>query len=210
MRQTVTLHTPTALTNCTNIQLYCCVPMNTDFLAGSSDWTVFCGTLLSWWDKLWHYTHQLYSIFTLWGYPHCSAPSSAQFCARQHSNSLSLSPNLLSRYPVITHRSKPSAVSHHDTSTSQLHSTCHAYQICQLTNGRAGQTARSLYKKGHVFNRSFNAYTKKAHQQGPAAPSSGRTSLLPHQGGLGSSVHQEGPVCPDTSRTDSQPQFYKE
>ena len=92
-----------------------------------------------------------------------------------------------------------------------IHSTCHAYQICQLTNGRAGRTARSLYKKGHVFNRrSFNAYTKKkAHQQRPAAPLS-KTSQLPHQEELGSSVHQEGPVCPDTTRTDSQPRYYKE
>jgi len=122
----------------------------------------------------------------MWGYPRCSSPSSVQFSARQHSkththtHSLSI---LLSRYPVSTHSSKPSAVSHHGTSTSRLHSTCHAYRICQLINGRAGQTARNQYKKGHSCNRnSFNAYTrKKAHQQGPAAPSSRGTSQLPHQ-----------------------------
>ena len=43
-----------------------------------------------------------------------------------------------------------------------IHSTSHVYQICQLTNGRAGRTARSLCKKGHVSSlRSFNAYIKK-------------------------------------------------
>jgi len=50
----------------------------------------------------------------------------------------------------------------------RIHSTCHAYQICQLTNDWAGRTARSLYKKGHVSSlRSFNAYIKKKmHQYG--------------------------------------------
>ena len=93
-----------------------------------------------------------------------------------------------------------------------IHSTCHAYQICQLTIGRAGWTARSLYKKGHVFNlRSFNAYIKKkAHQQGPAAPTIIRASQLQHQEGLRSSVHQEGPFCPNTSRSDSLTQYYME
>ena len=101
----------------------------------------------------------------MWGHPHCSSPSSIQFSTRQHSNTLSLS------YPFLpvtwlcsqlqTDRSFPAR-----NLNKSIHSTSHTYQICQLTNGRAGQRARSLHKKGHASSlRSFNAYTKKkAHQ----------------------------------------------
>ena len=126
----------------------------------------------------------------VWGHPHCSSPSSVQLSVKKHSNTPSLAYPSLSvtrlRSQLQTVRSFPSR--HLNKS---INSTCHSYEIWQPTNGRAGRTARSLYKKGHVFNwRWFNAYTnKKAQQQGTAAPSSRRTSQLPHQEGLGSSVH---------------------
>ena len=89
----------------------------------------------------------IYYYTGLWGHPHCSSPSSVQFFARQHSNTLS----------------EPSAVSHHGTSTSRLHSTCHAYWFCQLTSGRAGQTARSQYEKGHSCNRNSTPTPGRRH-----------------------------------------------
>jgi len=57
-----------------------------------------------------------------------------------------------------------------------IHSTSHAYQICQLINGRAGRTARSLYKNGHVSSLgSLNAcIKKKVHQELGSSPTSRR------------------------------------
>ena len=101
----------------------------------------------------------------MWGHPHYSSPSSIQFSAWQHDNTLSLSiflqsfslcnPSLHSQ--LQTECSFPSL--HLNTS---IHSTSHAYQICQLTNGRADRTAINQYKNGHVSSlRSVNTCIKK-------------------------------------------------
>jgi len=75
-------------------------------------------------------------------------PSSSQ---PDSTATLSLCPILLSLNPSLrsqlqNKRSLPSR--HIDKS---IHSTSHAYQIFQLTNGRAGRTARSKYKKRPRF-----------------------------------------------------------
>jgi hypothetical protein len=58
--------------------------------------------------------------------------------AQQRARSLSLS---LCVTAVSAPSSKPSTAFHHSTSTKGNRSTSHAYQICQLTNGKAGWTA---------------------------------------------------------------------
>ena len=68
--------------------------------------------------------------------------------AQQHSLSLSLSLSFSLDNPSPL--TAPNQAQFPIT-VPQLHSTCHAYQICQLTNGRAGQTARILYKKRTSF-----------------------------------------------------------
>jgi hypothetical protein len=67
-----------------------------------------------------------------------------------HSDVLSLSPISLSlsATTVSAHSTKPSAASHHGTSTKIIHSTSHAYQICQLTNGRCGSVASRMNTLG--------------------------------------------------------------
>ena len=88
-----------------------------------------------------------------------------------------------------------------------IHSTSHAYQICQLTNGRAGRTARSLYKRPCFQPENHWTPTSRRYiSKDQSAPKSRRNSQLQHQG-LGSSVHQEGP---NTSGTDSQFWYCKE
>jgi len=57
-------------------------------------------------------------------------------------NSLSLSLT-----PLSAPHSKPNTAFHHNTLTMDNHSTNHAYQLCQLTNGRTGRLAGAQSKR---------------------------------------------------------------
>ena len=135
------------------------------------------------------------------------------------SSSLSFSTAMLSFSPLSSSLCNPSLRSQFQTKRSFpsrqlnkiIHSTSHAYQICQLTNGRAGRTARSLLKRPRFQPENHSTPTSRRYiNNDQSAPTSRRISQLQHQEGLGSSVHQGGPVSSNTSGTDSQLRYCKE
>ena len=71
----------------------------------------------------------------MWGHPHRGCPSSVHFSAIQYSNALSSISvcNSSLRSQLQTKRNFPT-----QHLSKSIHSTSHAYQICQLTNGRVG------------------------------------------------------------------------
>ena len=75
----------------------------------------------------------LLSVIILWGHPHCGSLSSVNFSSIQYSNALSPVSlcNSSLRSQLQTKRNFPTR-----HLSKSIHSTSHAYQICQLTNGR--------------------------------------------------------------------------
>ena len=155
-----------------------------------SQWTLYSSQL-----QLNHTQQKPMQSINLWGHPHCKSPSSIQFSARQHDNTLSLplsNPSLSVTRVHSQLQTKCSFPSQH--LNTSIHSTTYTYVICQW-QGRS--TAWSLYKNGHVSSQVI----QRLHQEGGT---SRRTSHPQLQEVLASSIiknnwsvdqHQEGPVC---------------
>jgi hypothetical protein len=114
---------------------------------------------------------------SVWGHPHCGSPSSVRFSSIQYSNALS--PISVCNSSL---RSQLQTTCNFPTRhlSKSIHSTSHAYQICQLTNGRVGCAAKCLDKKRPQFQPGI---IKRRHQQ---EDPSRRTSQLQHQERLAS------------------------
>jgi hypothetical protein len=82
-----------------------------------------------------NYRTAVYIVKQLWGHPHSSSPSSIHFSSIQYSNALS--PICLSNSSLRSQLQTKRSIPTHNFG-SGIHSTSHAYQICQLTNGRVG------------------------------------------------------------------------
>ena len=85
--------------------------------------------------------------YNLWGHSHCISPSSVQFSARQHDNTLSLplsNPSLsVTRLHSQLQTKCSFPLQHLNTS---IYSTSHTQVNRQLTNGRAGRTREVCIK----------------------------------------------------------------
>jgi len=104
----------------------------------------------------------------MWGHPQCNSPSSVQFSARQHDNTLSLplsNPSLSVNRLHSQLQTKCSFPSQHFNTS--IYSTSHTYLICQLTNGRTGRPREDCIKMatfpawGHSTPASTRRHIKK-------------------------------------------------
>ena len=129
----------------------------------------------------------------MWRHPHCSSPSSVQFSPRQHSKSLPLS---ISVTPVSTPSNKPSAASHHGTSTKSIYSTRHTYQSVNQPMAQQVEQPRNRYKSDRISSLSIIQRLQE--------DTSRRTSQLQYiKKEQSTPIDQEGPVSSSSSSSNS-------